>query len=111
MGGGHRFTPPTPRRYLEITPIPLTDPPEFKYQWEPRAAKETSKKDVLRFVAKVRPFWGGNPGFWGGNPRFWGAPGLHLTHTPPIFLSAPPQIQGKDPTFWTSQYNEAEATS
>ncbi|GAB0202334.1 non-structural maintenance of chromosomes element 3 homolog [Grus americana] len=59
------------QKYLEITPIPLTDPPEFKYQWGPRAAKETSKKDVLRFVAK---------------------------------------IQGKDPTFWTSQYTEAEAT-
>ncbi|XP_074990909.1 non-structural maintenance of chromosomes element 3 homolog isoform X2 [Calonectris borealis] len=57
--------------YLEITPIPLTDPPEFKYQWGPRAAKETSKKDVLHFVAK---------------------------------------IQGKDPTFWTSQHKEAEAT-
>ncbi|KAM9250201.1 non-structural maintenance of chromosomes element 3 homolog [Cariama cristata] len=59
------------QKYLEITPIPLTDPPEFKYQWGPRAAKETSKRDVLRFVAK---------------------------------------IQGKDPTFWMSQYNEAEAT-
>ncbi|NXK15553.1 NSE3 protein, partial [Herpetotheres cachinnans] len=60
------------QKYLEITPIPLTEPPEFKYQWGPRAAKEISKRDVLRFVAK---------------------------------------IQGKDPTFWTSQYNEAEATS
>ncbi|NWH46961.1 NSE3 protein, partial [Fregata magnificens] len=58
------------QKYLEITPIPLTDPPEFKYQWGPRAAKETSKRDVLRFVAK---------------------------------------IQRKDPTFWTSQYKEAEA--
>ncbi|NXW64470.1 NSE3 protein, partial [Eurystomus gularis] len=57
------------QKYLEITPIPLTDPPEFTYQWGPRAAKETSKKDVLRFVAK---------------------------------------IQGKDPTFWMSQYKEAE---
>ncbi|XP_055645871.1 non-structural maintenance of chromosomes element 3 homolog isoform X1 [Falco peregrinus] len=60
------------QKYLEITPIPLTDPPEFKYQWGLRAAKEISKKDVLRFVAK---------------------------------------IQGKDPTFWKSQYNDAEATS
>ncbi|NXD46473.1 NSE3 protein, partial [Copsychus sechellarum] len=59
------------QKYLEITPIPLTDPPEFKYQWGPRAEKETSKKDVLNFVAK---------------------------------------IQGKDPTFWASQYSEAEAT-
>ncbi|NXI83019.1 NSE3 protein, partial [Rhipidura dahli] len=58
------------QKYLEITPIPLTDPPEFKYQWGPRAEKETSKKEVLKFVAK---------------------------------------IQGKDPTFWASQYSEAEA--
>ncbi|XP_059693410.1 non-structural maintenance of chromosomes element 3 homolog isoform X1 [Haemorhous mexicanus] len=58
------------QKYLEITPIPLTDPPEFKYQWGPRAEKETSKKDVLNFVAKM---------------------------------------QGKDPTFWASQYSEAEA--
>ncbi|NWI03529.1 NSE3 protein, partial [Tichodroma muraria] len=58
------------QKYLETTHIPLTDPPEFKYQWGPRAEKETSKKDVLNFVAK---------------------------------------IQGKDPTFWASQYSEAEA--
>lgn len=65
LGG---FTmPPPPCRYLEITPIPLTDPPEFSYQWGPRAAKETSKMDVLRFVAKVRPRWGVAPGF-GGRP-------------------------------------------
>ncbi|NWI74281.1 NSE3 protein, partial [Dryoscopus gambensis] len=60
----------TRQKYLEITPIPLTDPPEFNYQWGPRAENETSKKDVLNFVAK---------------------------------------IQGKDPTFWASQYSEAEA--
>ncbi|NXU01758.1 NSE3 protein, partial [Buphagus erythrorhynchus] len=59
------------QKYLETTPIPLTDPPEFKYQWGPRAEKETSKKDVLNFVAR---------------------------------------IQGKDPTFWASQYSEAKAT-
>ncbi|NXU64216.1 NSE3 protein, partial [Horornis vulcanius] len=59
------------QKYLEITPIPLTDPPEFKYQWGPRAEKEISKKDVLNAVAK---------------------------------------IQGKDPTFWASQYSEAQAT-
>ncbi|XP_057254838.1 non-structural maintenance of chromosomes element 3 homolog [Pezoporus wallicus] len=59
------------QKYLEITPIPLTDPPEFKYQWGPRAAKETSKMEVLRFVAKM---------------------------------------QGKDPTYWVSQYNEAKTT-
>ncbi|NWV97482.1 NSE3 protein, partial [Machaerirhynchus nigripectus] len=44
----------TRQKYLEITAIPLTDPTEFKYQWGPRAEKETSKKDVLNFVAKVR---------------------------------------------------------
>ncbi|KAF1587381.1 hypothetical protein FQV11_0007816, partial [Eudyptes moseleyi] len=63
-GGGVGFTthpPPLPCRYLEITPIPLTDPPEFKYQWGPRAAKETSKRDVLRFVAKIQ---GKDPMFW-----------------------------------------------
>ncbi|NXU34741.1 NSE3 protein, partial [Drymodes brunneopygia] len=51
---GHPKTPSHLYRYLEITPIPLTDPPEYKYQWGPRAEKETSKKDVLNFVAKVR---------------------------------------------------------
>ncbi|XP_069739029.1 non-structural maintenance of chromosomes element 3 homolog [Phaenicophaeus curvirostris] len=49
------------QKYLEIIPIPLTDPPEFQYQWGPRAAKETSKKDVLRFVAKIQ---GKDPTFW-----------------------------------------------
>ncbi|NXU10694.1 NSE3 protein, partial [Pardalotus punctatus] len=49
------------QKYLEITAIPLTDPPEFKYQWGPRAEKETSKKDVLNFVAKMQ----------GKDPRFW----------------------------------------
>ncbi|NXW67521.1 NSE3 protein, partial [Hirundo rustica] len=42
------------QKYLETTPIPLTDPPEFKFQWGPRAEKEISKKDVLNSVAKVR---------------------------------------------------------
>ncbi|NXK70784.1 NSE3 protein, partial [Sylvietta virens] len=59
------------QKYLEITPIPVTDPPQFTFQWGPRAEKEISKKDVLNFVAKV---------------------------------------QGKDPTFWASQYSEAQAT-
>ncbi|NXS31446.1 NSE3 protein, partial [Pomatostomus ruficeps] len=58
------------QKYLEVTSIPLMDPPEYKYQWGSRAEKETSKKDVLNFVAK---------------------------------------IQGKDPTFWASQYSEASA--
>ncbi|NXQ26425.1 NSE3 protein, partial [Alaudala cheleensis] len=59
------------QKYLETTPIPMTDPPEFKYQWGPRAEKEISKKDVLNSVAK---------------------------------------ITGKSPTFWSSQYSEAQAT-
>ncbi|XP_054033164.1 non-structural maintenance of chromosomes element 3 homolog, partial [Dryobates pubescens] len=58
------------QKYLEVSPIPLTDPPESSFRWGPRAARETSKGAVLRFVAK---------------------------------------IQGKDPKFWLSQYNEAEA--
>uniref|UniRef100_A0A674GXL7 MAGE domain-containing protein n=1 Tax=Taeniopygia guttata TaxID=59729 RepID=A0A674GXL7_TAEGU len=49
------------QKYLETTAIPLTDPPEFKYQWGPRAEKETSKKDVLNFVAKMQ----------GKDPKFW----------------------------------------
>ncbi|NXF13957.1 NSE3 protein, partial [Smithornis capensis] len=53
-------SPPT-HRYLEITPIPLTDPPQFTYQWGARAAKETSKRDLLNFVAKVQ---GKRPDFW-----------------------------------------------
>ncbi|NWZ35253.1 NSE3 protein, partial [Brachypodius atriceps] len=55
------------QKYLEIIPIPLTDPPEFKYQWGPRAEKEISKKDVLNAVAKVRPCWGSLWVFWGGS--------------------------------------------
>ncbi|XP_058684617.1 non-structural maintenance of chromosomes element 3 homolog [Poecile atricapillus] len=49
------------QKYLETTPIPLTDPPESKFQWGPRAEKETSKKDVLNFVAKIQ---GKDPTFW-----------------------------------------------
>ncbi|XP_030825983.1 non-structural maintenance of chromosomes element 3 homolog isoform X2 [Camarhynchus parvulus] len=49
------------QKYLEATPIPLTEPPEFKFQWGPRAEKETSKKDVLNFVAKMQ---GKEPAFW-----------------------------------------------
>ncbi|NWI18305.1 NSE3 protein, partial [Crypturellus soui] len=58
------------QKYLDISPIPLTDPVEFKFQWGPRAAKETSKREMLQFVAA---------------------------------------IQGKEPSFWTSQFKEAEA--
>lgn len=75
-GRGHQ---PSLCRYLEITPIPLTDPQEFKYQWGPRAEKEISKKDVLNAVAKVRPCWGRH--LW----VFWGAPGLNLMPPPPFF--------------------------
>ncbi|NXP01166.1 NSE3 protein, partial [Certhia brachydactyla] len=49
------------QKYLETTAIPLTDPTEFKYQWGPRAEKETSKKDVLNFVAKIQS----------KDPKFW----------------------------------------
>ncbi|NXP58051.1 NSE3 protein, partial [Chloropsis cyanopogon] len=49
------------QKYLEVTPIPLTDPPESKYQWGPRAEKETTKMDVLKFVAKLQ---GKDPTFW-----------------------------------------------
>ncbi|KAF7240144.1 hypothetical protein EYD10_13171 [Varanus komodoensis] len=58
------------QKYLEYTRIPHTDPREFEFKWGPRATKETSKKQILQFVAK---------------------------------------IQNKNPTFWMSQYNEAEA--
>ncbi|NWT07386.1 NSE3 protein, partial [Mionectes macconnelli] len=54
--------PPTPlSRYLKITPVPLMDPPQFSYQWGPRAAQETSKEEILNFVAKVQ----------GKSPKFW----------------------------------------
>ncbi|NWU88097.1 NSE3 protein, partial [Onychorhynchus coronatus] len=84
------------QKYLKITPIPLMDPPEFSYQWGPRAALETSKEDILNFVAKVRPCGGWSLGFGG----------LHLT--PPSRFT-PTQVQGKSPKFWTSQHNEATA--
>ncbi|XP_060108911.1 non-structural maintenance of chromosomes element 3 homolog [Heteronotia binoei] len=57
------------QKYLEYNRLPHTEPPEYEFRWGPRAAAETSKKQVLQFVAK---------------------------------------IQNKDPTFWMSQYNEAE---
>ncbi|XP_015279741.1 PREDICTED: melanoma-associated antigen G1-like [Gekko japonicus] len=57
------------QKYLEYNRLPHTEPPESEFRWGPRATKETSKKQILQFVAK---------------------------------------IQSKDPTFWTSQYNEAE---
>ncbi|XP_033029080.1 non-structural maintenance of chromosomes element 3 homolog isoform X2 [Lacerta agilis] len=42
------------QKYLEYTRLPHTDPPEFEFRWGPRAAKETSKKEVLQFVAKIQ---------------------------------------------------------
>lgn len=89
-GRGHH---PALCRYLETTAIPLTDPPEFKYQWGPRAEKETSKKDVLNFVAKVRPC------FWGASLIFGGLPGLNLMPPPLFFFHSDarqgPQILGE----------------
>nr|XP_006130450.1 non-structural maintenance of chromosomes element 3 homolog isoform X2 [Pelodiscus sinensis] len=42
------------QKYLEYNRIPHTDPPEFEFQWGARAAKETSKMQILRFVAKIQ---------------------------------------------------------
>ncbi|CAM4619419.1 non-structural maintenance of chromosomes element 3 homolog isoform X3 [Lepidochelys kempii] len=58
------------QKYLEYSRMPNTDLAEFQFQWGLRATKETSKMQILHFVAK---------------------------------------IQSKDPTAWTSQYNEAAA--
>lgn len=85
-GGCHQHLPPLfwGGRYLEITPIPLTDPPEATYQWGLRARAETTKMDVLRFVAKVR---GGRE----GSPQIWvGVPWLDLTPHPLFFFVVPP---------------------
>ncbi|XP_062975515.1 non-structural maintenance of chromosomes element 3 homolog [Elgaria multicarinata webbii] len=42
------------QKYLEYTRLPHTDPPEYEFRWGPRAAKETSKKQILQFVAKIQ---------------------------------------------------------
>nr|XP_028568969.1 non-structural maintenance of chromosomes element 3 homolog isoform X2 [Podarcis muralis] len=42
------------QKYLEYTRLPHTDPPEFEFRWGPRAVRETSKKEVLQFVAKIQ---------------------------------------------------------
>ncbi|XP_074835461.1 non-structural maintenance of chromosomes element 3 homolog [Carettochelys insculpta] len=42
------------QKYLEYNRIPHTDPPEFEFQWGARAAKETSKMQILNFVAKIQ---------------------------------------------------------
>ncbi|XP_050790939.1 non-structural maintenance of chromosomes element 3 homolog isoform X1 [Gopherus flavomarginatus] len=42
------------QKYLEYNRVPHTDPPEFELQWGARAVKETSKMQILRFVAKIQ---------------------------------------------------------
>ncbi|KAM3848415.1 non-structural maintenance of chromosomes element 3 homolog [Vipera latastei] len=49
------------QKYLEYTRLPHTDPPEFEFRWGPRAFKETSKKQILEFVAKIQK----------QNPKSW----------------------------------------
>ncbi|KAH0628866.1 hypothetical protein JD844_010467 [Phrynosoma platyrhinos] len=49
------------QKYLEYIRLPHTDPPEFEFRWGPRAAKETSKKQILQFVAKIQ----------NKNPKTW----------------------------------------
>ncbi|XP_053148685.1 non-structural maintenance of chromosomes element 3 homolog isoform X4 [Hemicordylus capensis] len=49
------------QKYLEYTRLPHTDPPEFEFRWGPRAAKETSKKQILQFIAKIQ----------NKNPKTW----------------------------------------
>ncbi|XP_006901392.1 PREDICTED: melanoma-associated antigen G1-like [Elephantulus edwardii] len=41
------------QRYLDYRRIPHTDPADYELQWGPRARLETSKMQVLRFVAAV----------------------------------------------------------
>ncbi|NWT11936.1 NSE3 protein, partial [Vireo altiloquus] len=60
------------QKYLETTSIPLTDPQEFMFHWGPRAEKETSKKDVLKFVAKIQ----------GKDPKFWASQYSEAEATP-----------------------------
>ncbi|XP_051856550.1 non-structural maintenance of chromosomes element 3 homolog [Antechinus flavipes] len=42
------------QKYLEYNRVPHTEPPEYEFLWGPRAAHETSKMQVLRFVAKIQ---------------------------------------------------------
>ncbi|XP_067412319.1 non-structural maintenance of chromosomes element 3 homolog [Emydura macquarii macquarii] len=42
------------QKYLEYNRMPHTDPPEFEFQWGARAAKETSKMQILHFIAKIQ---------------------------------------------------------
>ncbi|XP_063150201.1 non-structural maintenance of chromosomes element 3 homolog [Candoia aspera] len=49
------------QKYLEYRCLPHTDPPESEFRWGPRAFKETSKKQILQFVAKIQ----------NQNPKSW----------------------------------------
>nr|XP_033777246.1 non-structural maintenance of chromosomes element 3 homolog isoform X2 [Geotrypetes seraphini] len=40
--------------YLEYTRIPHTEPVEYEFRWGPRAFKETSKINILKFVSKIQ---------------------------------------------------------
>uniref|UniRef100_A0A674J4G1 MAGE domain-containing protein n=1 Tax=Terrapene triunguis TaxID=2587831 RepID=A0A674J4G1_9SAUR len=42
------------QKSLEYRRRPNTDPAKFEFQWGVRATKETSKMQILNFVAKVR---------------------------------------------------------
>ncbi|XP_028923571.1 non-structural maintenance of chromosomes element 3 homolog isoform X2 [Ornithorhynchus anatinus] len=42
------------QKYLEYNRIPHTEPVEFEFQWGARATKETTKMQVLNFVAKIQ---------------------------------------------------------
>ncbi|XP_007955247.1 melanoma-associated antigen B10-like [Orycteropus afer afer] len=40
-------------KYLEYRQVPNSDPPRYEFLWGPRAYNETSKMEVLEFLAKV----------------------------------------------------------
>ncbi|XP_016077876.1 PREDICTED: melanoma-associated antigen 10-like [Miniopterus natalensis] len=40
--------------YLEYQQVPNSDPPRYKFMWGPRAHAETSKLQVLEFLAKIK---------------------------------------------------------
>nr|XP_033777238.1 non-structural maintenance of chromosomes element 3 homolog isoform X1 [Geotrypetes seraphini] len=42
------------QKYLEYTRIPHTEPVEYEFRWGPRAFKETSKINILKFVSKIQ---------------------------------------------------------
>ncbi|XP_010624984.1 melanoma-associated antigen 4 [Fukomys damarensis] len=41
-------------QYISYLVVPNSDPPEYKFQWGPRAYAETSKKEVLLFLARLK---------------------------------------------------------